>query len=382
MKRIGFISIQHQQGIFADGYDVTPLRTGEETIVAERTTAIFATSAEQAGEVIAVSKYAIHVRYADGTEERCPLGLRHGIAAGHTYPHPLVTDLKVGDKFEEGDTLSYNEKFFRPDRYTPGQVSWKAGVLCNVAFIEKITTLEDGCEISEDIAKQFNTQGTEVRTIVVEFGQHVHNLVKVGDRVDLESILCTIEDPELANNPLFNDAALDTLRRVESKTPRAKMVGSVSKIECFYHGDFEDLSENLQVIAKQSDKQRKELATAMGEPAFTGEVDFSFRIKGEAIDPDSMAIRIYIDHDVGCGIGDKLVVANQMKTIVSGVFAGENYLETGEPLHLKFANTSVEERTVLSPPLIATTNALMAALSKHVAAVYRGSANARAKLKS
>lgn len=379
IKRIGFISVQHQQGIFADGYDLTPMRTGYETVVAQRTTSAFATTAEQAGVVESISKHAIKVRYADGTFDTVPLGLYHGIAAGHTYPHTLKTDLKVGQAFNEGDTLSYNSKYFKPDRYTPGQVSWMSGVLCNVAFMEKITTLEDGCEISEDIAKKFNTQSTEIRNVVIEFTQNLNNLVNVGDHVDLETILCTIEDPELANNPLFDDAALDTLRRVEAKSPRAKVVGTVSKIEVYYHGDFEDMSEGLQAIARRSDKERKDVADARGEPAFTGEVDFSFRIKGEPIDPDHVAIRIFIDHDVSAGLGDKGVVANQMKTIISGIFKGENTLESGEPLHLKFANTSVEERMVLSPKLIATTNMLLHSLSKHASNVYRGNTNARAK---
>ncbi|MNS74786.1 hypothetical protein D3C72_1082700 [compost metagenome] len=141
------------------------------------------------------------------------------------------------------------------------------------------------------------------------------------------------------------------------------------------------MSPSMQRLAKQGDKERKEFAAAMGEPAFTGEVDFSFRIKGEPIDPDNVAIRIYIDHDVSAGMGDKGVVANQMKTIISGVFSGENYLESGEPLDLKFANSSVEERMVLSPKLIASTNLIMSRLSKHVAAVYRGTADARAKRK-
>lgn len=382
MKRIGFVSVQWQQAIFADGYEVPPLRTGEEQVIGQGTTASFATAAAQDGVVEKITKWSLQVRYADGTIEIVPLGLRHGIAAGHTYPHTLTTQLKEGMSFKAGDTLSYNSKFFQTDRYNPTQVSMKMGVMCTVAFVEKITTLEDGCEVSEEIAKKFNTQSTEIRNVVVRFDQVVDSLVKVGDHVDLETILCRIEDPELANNPIFDDAALDTLRRIDAKSPKSGVVGTVSKIEIFYHGDFEDMSDSLQSIARRGDKERKEFAEAMGETPFTGEVDFSFRIKGEPIDPDSLAIRIYIDHDVAAGIGDKGVVANQMKTIISGVFKGENYLEDGRPLGLKFANTSVEERMVLSPKLIASTNMNMASLSKHVAAVYRGTTHARAKRKS
>jgi hypothetical protein len=380
MKRIGFVSVQHQQGIFADGYEVQPLRTGKEQTVGQDTTSIFCSSADQDGVVVAITKWSLQVKYLDGTIEIVPLGIRHGIAAGHVYPHPLVTDLKVGQAFSAGDTLSYNDKFFKTDRYNPTQVSWKAGVLCTVAFMEKITTLEDGCEISEATAIKFNTQSSEIRNVIVRFDQNIDSLIKVGDHVDLETILCMIEDPEQANNPIFDDVALDTLRRVEAKSPKAGLVGTVSKIEVYYHGDFEDMSESLQRLAARGDKERKEFAEAMGETPFTGMVDFSFRIKGEPIDPDNVAIRIFIDHDVAAGTGDKGVVANQMKTIISSVFTGENYLaDTLEPLDLKFGNTSVEERMVLSPKLLATTNMNMASLSKHVAAVYRGTANARAK---
>lgn len=381
-KRINFIAIQQQQGIYADGYEVTPLRTGYEQVIAQRTSSIFATTADLDGEVVEVSKRAIVVRYSDGTEVRIELGLRHGTAAGVVYPHDVVTSFKVGDTFKRGDTLAYNRKYFTHDRMHPGQVAWKAGVLVRTAFIDNIDTLEDGSAISERVAKLMNTQTTEVKTIQVRFDQVVHDLVKVGDHVDLETILCTIEDPETANNTLFGDAALDTLRRLSAATPKAKVVGTVSKIEVFYHGDFEDMSDNLQAIAAASDKERRALAKAMGQKAFTGQVDTSFRVKGKALDPDTLAIKVYIDHDVPCGVGDKGVFGNQMKTVISRVMAGTNATEDGQPLDAIFGNTSVEARIVISPKLIGTTNMLLKVLSKHVAAVYRGTANEKAKRKS
>lgn len=299
-----FIGIQNSQGIFADGYQPTPLRTGYEQVVAHRTTDIFAATAEQDGVVTEVTKEAIVVTYADGSKQHVELGKRFGNAAGITYPHEVVTDLKKGSKIKRGDVLAYNRKFFETDTFNPGQVVWKAGVMCTTALIDNIDTLEDGSAISQRTAERLNTQSTEVRTIEVRFDQSVSGLVKPGDQVDLETILCTIEDPETADNPLFDDAALDTLKRLSSMTPRAKIVGTVSRVECFYHGEFDDLSESLMTLAKASDKQRKKRAKALGQPAFTGEVDTSFRIKGKALDPDTMAIRIYIDHDVPAGVGD------------------------------------------------------------------------------
>lgn len=378
-KRVAFISIQQQQGIYADGYKVSPLRTGYESIVSQRTSSIFATAAEQDGEVVEVNKHGVTIKYADGSYDSAPLGVSHGTAAGVNYPHELITSLKKGDKFKLGDTITYNKKYFEEDRYTPAQVSWKAGCIPVVAFSDNLDTLEDGSTVSEKLAKELTTQTTDIKNITVRFDQSVKNLVKVGDEVDINSILCSIEDPETAENTLFDEASIETLKLLGSAAPTAKVVGRVSRVDCLYHGDIEDMSDNLRPIAEQADKLREVIAKELGKPAFTGEVDSSFRIKGQILEPDSMVIRIYIDHDVTFGVGDKAVMGNQMKTVVSRVMTGRNELEDGTPIDLIFGNTSVEERMVMSPKIIAPTTLLLAVLSKRVAAVYRGKVNGKAK---
>lgn len=379
MKRIGFASIQQQQGLYADGYDLSPVRTGYEQIVGQRTSSIFATSAEQDGQVVALDKNGITVQYTNGEIESMQLGTIHGSAAGVVYPHDLVTKLKKGDKFKRGDTITYNRKYFKEDRYNPSQVSLMPGVIGVVAFNDNLDTLEDGSVVSESIAKKLNTQTTDVKNVIVRFDQQVSELVKVGDHLDLSSILCIIEDPETAAGSLFDDASIETLKRLSSATPTAKVVGTVSKIECFYHGDIDDMSDNLRELAERSDNERAEIAKQTGRNAYSGEVDSSFRIKGQVLEPDSMVIRIYIDHDIPFGTGDKAVLCNQMKTVISRVMTGTNTLEDGTPIDIIFGNTSVEERMVMSPKLIATTSILLKALSKRVAGVYRGTVNAKAK---
>lgn len=379
MKRIGFCSIQWQQALYADGYDLSPVRTGYEQIVGQRTSSIFCSAADQDGEVVDVGKHGITVKYTDGEIESFPLGVSHGSAAGVTYPHDLVTDLKKGDKFKLGDTISYNRKYFKKDRYNPTQASMMPGVNGVVVFSDNLDTLEDGSVVSEALAKKLNTQTTDVKNVMVRFDQHVKDLVKVGDHLDLNSILCIIEDPETAGNSLFDEASIETLKRLSSATPTAKVVGTVSKIECFYHGDIEDMSDNLRQLAERSDRERAEQAQQLGRTAYSGEVDSSYRIKGQVLEPDSMVIKIYIDHDIPFGTGDKAVLCNQMKTVISRVMTGRNELEDGTPIDIIFGNTSVEERMVMSPKLISTTSMLLKQLSLHVAGVYRGTKNAKAK---
>jgi hypothetical protein len=276
-----------------------------------------------------------------------------------------------------GDTLAYNRKFFVPDDFNPGGVVWKAGVMVRTALIDDIDTLEDGSAISSSTAKALTTQTTEIRNVEVRFDQYLYDMVNVGDHLDLDSILCTIEDPETAENPLFDTMASDTLKRLTAMTPRAKTTGTVSKIDCFYHGEFEDLSPNLQTIAEAANKNRRLQAKALGQPAYDGQVDTSFRVKGNALDPDVLVVQIYIDHDVGTGKGDKGVFANQLKTTFSRVFHGVNRTVSGEDLDAKFGKTSIQDRMVLSPEKMGTTNTLLRLLSKHISDVYRGTTDAK-----
>lgn len=374
-KRINLVPVQAQQGIFADGYQASPLRTGYEQVVASRTNDKFASIAEDQGVIEDVNKRAIRVKYKDGTIESHPLGRMYGSSGGVTYPHDLVTVLKKGDKVKYGDVLTFNRKFFIPDPFNKNQVVYKQGVICRTAFIDDIDTLEDGSAISEEMAKALTTQTSEVRTIQVRFDQYVHDLTKIGTHVDLETILCTIEDPETAENPLFDEVAADTLSRLTAQTPRAKTTGVISNIEVYYHGDYEDLSPNLKAIVDVSDAERKRKAKALGVPAYTGQVDTSFRVTGNALDPDTIAIQFTIDHNVPAGTGDKGVFSNQMKTVFSRVMKGVNETLDGEPLGAKFGNTSVEARIVLSPKLWGTTNTLLRVGSKHIVDVYRGRKN-------
>jgi hypothetical protein len=378
-KRINFISIQQQQGIYADGYEPTPLRTGYEQIVAQRTSSIFASAAEDDGKVIAVNEYGITVEYANGETTSYQMGKIHGSAAGTHYPHSIISDLKAGDTFKRGQTLAYNEKYFTPDRMSPGQVIWKAGINTVVAFSDNLDTLEDGSVISESCAIKMNTQTSKIKSIAVKFEQNIENMVKVGDHVDLDSILCTIKDPDSGGGSVFDEVSRETLAKLSNYSPRAKVVGVVSKVEVFYHGDRDEMSDSLRKIAYESDKIREAESTARGQQFFSGEVDHEYRIRGNGLEPQSLVINVYIDHDIPCGVGDKGVVANQMKTVFSRVMRGVNQTKSGLDIDLIFGNTSVEERMVLSPKLIGTTTILLAELSKHLVGVYRGTANAKSK---
>lgn len=285
-------------------------------------------------------------------------------------PHTLVTNFSVGDKFKVGDVITYNSGFFTPDPLDPKQVLMKGGVLAKTAILEKAHTFEDASVVSETFAARMGTQTTKVRTITVRFDQTIRNLVQVGSEVDIETVLCTIEDSVTASNDLFDGDSLDTLKLMSTNTPSAKAVGKIDKIEVFYHGDIEDMSDSLQDIAKQSDKIRMRKLRGLGKTPTTGSIDGTVRIDKDPLDVDTMAIRIYITGDISCSVGDKVVFANQMKSIISDVMTGTNKTESGEDIDALFSYVSINNRIVLSPELIGTTTTLLKLMSKRVAESY------------
>ena len=290
--------------IAAEGYRESPVSTGYDHVLAHRVDEIFAVPAEKDGEVVEKSDNHMVIQYLDGTQEHVNLATQYGISAGSVYPQHQATTFNLGDKVKKGDILKYNSGFFKPSRFQPRQVQWMAGVIARTALMEASYTLEDSSAIDDWLAGQLGSEVTKVKTIVVRFDQTLRNLVKVGDHTDITSILCTIEDAVTAEAGLFSEDDLDTLRMMGSATPQAGAVGEISKIEVFYHGDPDDMSDSLLELVSAHDKQRRKEAKRLGQQAITGQVDQSLRIDGEGLDLDHVAIKVYITHREGMGVGD------------------------------------------------------------------------------
>lgn len=348
------------------------LRTGADEVLASRTDDLFAAVAKSKGKVTAVGDRAIMVAYDDGSTQSVQLGRRYGTVAALTLPHEVVTPLKVGDEVDEGQIITYNSHFFELNPLTKNKsVTWKAGCMLNVAMLESPDTLEDSCAISAKAAALSETETTEIRQIVVDFKDTIHGLVEPGSVVDVEDILCTIEDPVTAQSNLFDDESISTLRLLAASTPRAKVKGEVEKIEVFYHGDIDDLSPSLMELAQESDRNRKRLARDLKIKYTSGRVDGSLNIEGNNLAPDQAVIRVYITSKRPASQGDKFVFANQLKTIVGRVMHGVNRTESGEDIDAIFGYLSASDRIVRSPEIIGTTNKVAHLITQDAIKAYR-----------
>lgn len=369
-KRVNFIGIQHGHGVACAGYHASHVRTGYEQVIAHRTSDLFAFTAKKPGKVVSITEHGMVVEYEDGTKKGIELGRRYGNAEGATIPHDVTTDLKVGDKFKVGDLLSYNTGFFERDFFDPSQVVWKAGTTVTVALMESPLTLEDSSAISQKTADLLMTKTSKVREIIVNFKQSISHLVKVGQTVESGNILCVIEDAATARNELFDEKSIDTLRLAQAMMPPAKFAGTVERIEVFYHGEKEDMTDSLRAIANASDRELAARHKAVGRSTTSGAVDESFRSEGNPLNLDTLAIKITITADVPAGVGDKGVFGNQMKTVFGKVLEDEVTTESGQVVDAIFGQKSISDRIVTSPEVIGTTTVLLELAAQRALKAY------------
>ena len=370
MKRANFIGIQHSHGVSCVGYHQMPVRTGYEQVIAQRTSDMYAAAAPQDGVVQSVSDLGVIVKFADGSTQGYEIGRRFGNAAGLVIPHEIVANVKVGQAFKKGQILIYNTGFFEPDMLNPENVVWKAGMLVKTVLMEVPETLEDSSAISTRMSDRLKTKISKFSDIVVTFDQAVSNLVKVGQFVTSEDILCIIEDAVTSQANLFDAESLSTLKILSNAAPQAKVKGVVERIEVYYHGDKEDMSDSLRSIANTGDKALAERFKAVGRNVLTGSVDEAFRVEGDPLQMDYMCIRVYITSEVDMGEGDKGVFANQMKSVAGKKMAADYRTESGEQIDAVFGAISIENRIVESPVAIGMYSVLLDLIGQEAVAAY------------
>lgn len=371
-KRVNFVGIQQEHGISCEGYHQATVTTAYDAIVPHRTTELFALTAKKPGVVRSVAEKGIIVDYQDGEAQGYELGVQYGHAAGLTLPHNIVTPLKEGDKFAVGDPIVYNDGFFEPEFFDPKKIVLKNSTEMFVWLMESSETHEDGSAFAASATEQLATTTTEIKHMVIRFDQTVHNLVKAGQEVEADTILCYIEDQVTSESKLFDERSIDTLRLMSAQAPRANVKGTIEKIEVFYHGDKEDMSESVEAIANMGDKDRRQRANAVGKDAFTGRVDGGYRIEGNPLPVDAMSIVIYINRRNIPGLGDKGVFSHQLKTVCGNVIEGDMFSEDGTKIDAKFGGKSVEARIVESAYDIGTAATLLRVIGWQGAQIYRG----------
>lgn len=304
MNRINFIQVQASHCIPAKGYHAPYVRTGYESVIAERMNPTFAYCAKDDGKVVEVSDKGIIVEYKSGKKEGVEIGRIFGRSEGSIFPFFIQALLPVGKTFKKGDPIAYNTAYFQTDVWNPGQIVLKNSLTAKTLLWETKQTHEDASSISKKLSSKLGTQVTYLRNFTITFDQNVHNVVKVGQEVKPQDILMSIEDAITTHLGSFGESAIETLKGLSKQSPRSNYFGTVDRIEVFYHGDKDQMSPSLRKLADQSDKFILDRAKATNKPKYTGRVTDDYRVEGTPLGINTAEIRFYVTVNTGMGVAD------------------------------------------------------------------------------
>jgi hypothetical protein len=370
-KRSTFTSTQASQAVSAMNYTPNILRTGYENVVAHRTSDLYSKVAADAGKVTELAEDALRVTYKDGTTDVYPLGLEIGEAAGEYHRHTRITDLKVGDTFQKGDVLGWDEQWFARDPFCPGQVAWKAGRMVRIAMVEDQDVYEDSIAIAKELAMEGVTPYIKGMRFAIDVVQNISLEVKVGDSVDYDSILCNVEDAHLVAD-VAEAVLIAEVNKLGIKQVRSKHHGKVIKIEVVYNSPLEEMSDSVRKFINAQDKARKKKAEIEGSDVTKGAVSNSLNVNKPILSPGKAFITILVESMDPSTNADKYVIANQMKGTVGRIMHRPLMTEDGREVLIKTSLKGMFNRMVLSFRNKLVSNELTIAFTKLAVAVYRG----------
>lgn len=352
-KRVNFINIQQDHVVAINGGQVMPVRTGYDQVLPQRADDGFSVPAEDDGVVVSISDRVMTVKYKDGRTHAFEIGRWFGRVTGHVVPHEVITDLKVGQKFKKGTILAWNKGFITRDKRDETQCALLSGTIAYVGLWEKNETWEDSSLISPELAERMKTKTTHVRSLFAKFTDSIHNLVNVGEELDIDSVLAIIEDRLTSS---VGSDSFDALNMLSRPSPRANHAGLVERIEVIYFGDKDDMSPSIRKIADKYDRERAKLAKELDRgDALTGEITAPARVEGISVDIDMIAILVYITEERVMSGGDKLVLSNQLKSVTAGEQRGPTYTASElwpgggtRKIELEFSYRAEEARIVHS----------------------------------
>lgn len=265
---------------------------------------LFAYCAKEDGKVTQVNDKGIIVEYKSGTKMGIQIGRQFGRSEGSIYPFDIEACVKEGQSIKKGMPIAYNTSYFEFDQWNPGQLVMKSSMTAKTVLWETKQTHEDASSISKKLSNKLGTTVTYLRSFIVNFEQNVHHVAKVGAIVNPQDILMSIEDEITSNLGSFGESAIETLKGLSKQSPRSNYLGTLDRIEVFYHGDKDQMQASLRKLADTSDKFILDQSKSSNKPSYTGQVTSDYRVEGVPLGINKAEIRFFITVNTNMGISD------------------------------------------------------------------------------
>lgn len=273
--------------------------------------------------------------------------------SGSYVGQTVVPNVQPGDKIKKGDIVAYNDGFFKPLPNSK-QVAWMHGIPAKVAYIDISETYEDSCSMSKAFADRLSTITAHARTLVFTNTTKLDNVVNIGDQLETTDPLCYVEEGDIDVLSETDDPEITAfLGDLSRSTPKAKYHGTVADIRIYYACSPQELHPSLLAIAKKVAKKQLKIARAVENTVSEAEFPTTQYVapgtsyKSIKFEKDTVILEIIISEEIGCEVGDKVVVGSANKSIIGDIMEEGISTESGYPIDIKFGGTSISNRIVL-----------------------------------
>ena len=336
------------------------------------------------------------IKYKDGTNQAIDLSdrMQRNSASGFWLDNTLKCDLKVGQRFKEGDVLAYHPQHFSKNRDDRG-ASFNQGALAKIAISSQWDVFEDSVPISPRLSKKLATQMVDEKHITFSPYTHIDYIAKVGDSIKAGDPLVIFSDAVDAETQNLLDRMREDFKEsvIESaKTSiTSKFTGTIADIRIYTTSELEVLDPTLRkVVQDYWDRIKKRNATlekyknpgdlgyyqagqVIKEVAEVSKLADNHKLMGYEVEEGDVLILFYVKYEVAASKGDKLV-ASVCKGIVSHVFEEglEPYSEyrPDEPIDTIVAPLAVSARKVPAIFYTIFTNKLLIELKRQLEEIY------------
>jgi hypothetical protein len=251
------------------------------------------------------------------------------IPGGFYTVNKLSDKLKEGGSFKEGDILAVDEKFFT--QLNPNEAVYKGGHLTKIALTSGFYTYEDSGACTNHLSEQLTTDVSMKEQFVLGKNSNIEFFAKRGQHIEVGDPLLVFDESysdESINKLLASLSAenRDTIESIGRVPLKAKHSGVIADIKIYYTVEKDQLSPSLQKFIDEINKpliQREraitkntkiETTSLVLEPTHKVEAKYG-KVKGTDVG-EGILIEFHINHDVGVGIGDKLIMMNALKFTV------------------------------------------------------------------
>ena len=356
----------------------------------------FVVDAKEDGKVVDISEGFCVVEYKSGKTQAINISERvqKNSSAGFWVDNTLITDLKVGDKFKQGDILAYNNKHFTKNREDNG-VSMNLGVLCKIAISSQWDVFEDSAPISKRLSEKLTTEMVDEKSVTFSPYTYIDYIVNIGDKVKAGEPLIIFSDAMTEETQrlltTIRDDNRENIIQSAKTTISSKYTGEIADIRVYTTSELDQLDPSLRkVVSDYWDriKRRNNLLTKyansddleyykagqiISEVAEVVTPGNSNKVKGVIMNSGDVLILFYIKYSVPASKGDKITVS-VCKGIISHVFEEgmEPYSEyrPDEPIDTIVAPLAVAARKVPAIFLTIFGNKLLIELKKQLEEIY------------